>query len=56
MLAVTVTDPVGVPAPVTMKLTVTARPRGEGLGVLDVIAVVLPVLFTVIVTESVAVA
>ena len=40
----TVTLPVGVPLPVTVKMTVTACPNGDGLGVWEVIVVVLPPL------------
>ena len=55
-LAVTATLPVGTPfAPVTEKVTVTASPTVAGLGVLELMVVVLVVVFTVIVTESVAV-
>jgi hypothetical protein len=53
--AVTVTVPVGTPDPVTLTFIVTAWPTSEGPGVLEVIAVALAALFTVIVTESVAV-
>jgi hypothetical protein len=41
VLAFTVTEPVGVPFPVTLKLTVTACVTTEGLGEFAVIAVVL---------------
>jgi hypothetical protein len=41
VLAVTVTLPVGTPLPVTPKLTVTAWPTGEGLGVFEVMVVLL---------------
>ena len=39
--ALTLTEPVGVPVPVTLKLTVTACATSEGLGEVAVIAVVL---------------
>ena len=42
--SLTVTLPVGVPLPVTVKPTVTACPSGDGLGVWEVIVVVLPAL------------
>ena len=55
VLAVTVTDPVGVPvAPLTVKFTVTAWPTDEGLGLLELITVVLAASFTVSATVSVA--
>jgi len=41
VLAFTVTEPVGVPFPLTVKLTVTACPTMEGLGKFAVMAVVL---------------
>ena len=42
VLAFTVTVPVGEALPVTLKVTVTACWRVEGLGVLEAIAVALP--------------
>jgi hypothetical protein len=55
-LAVTVTLPVGTPTvPVTEKFTVTTLPTAAGLGVLEVIFVVLVSVFTVIETEPFAV-
>ena len=54
VLAVTVADPVGVPDPLTVKLTVTAWPTDEGLELLELITVVLAASFTVSATVSVA--
>lgn len=56
VLAVTVTLPVGTPAvPVTEKSTVTTWPTVAGLGVWEVIVVVLAAVLTVSVTVSLAV-
>ena len=51
--AFTVTLPVGTPSPVTLKLTVTAWPARDGPVAVEVIAVLLTALFTLIVAVMV---
>jgi hypothetical protein len=54
LLAEAVTDPVGTPFPVTLKVTVTIWPTSDGLGVIKVIVVELPAFVTLSFTLAAA--